>query len=123
MGSGHAEQQCDLHVRDLAGRRLVHGRRVFVCIDEEQGGRAVHVAKRGNGTEQGSAVAAVDEREATSPQDRAHSGVHGIHHVQQCSLVHEAGQMTSGRIGFGHHDVGADTCAGERRGQSGITEP
>ena len=94
-----------------------------MCIDEEQGRRAVHIAKRRNGPEQGGAVATVDEWEATSLQDRSNPAVDGVHHLQQRSLVHEAGQRTSGRIGFGHDDVGADPCAGESRGKSGVTEP
>ena len=90
-----------------------------MSVDEEQGGSAVGIANRGNGAEQGRAVAAVEEREAAGPQRRSHSRVHGLHHLQQRSLVEEPGQLTSGRIGFGHDDVGGHPRAGESRGQSG----
>jgi len=94
-----------------------------MSIDEEQGGTTVDIAERRNGTKQDRTVAAVDEREAASLQRPSHPSVHGLHHLQQCSLVEEASETTSGRIGFGHNNVGGDTCTGERRGQSGISQP
>jgi hypothetical protein len=91
-----------------------------VSIDEEQRGRAVDIANRRKGAEEGRAVAPGDEGEATGVEHRLYAGVDSLDHLQQWSLVHEAGQMASCRIGLGQDDVGGETCAGEIRGQPGV---
>jgi hypothetical protein len=103
--SSHAEQQRDLHVRSLTGHRLFHGCCVFVSIDEEQSGASVNVATRRDGTQQGRTVAAEEKREPAGLQHRSDASVNSLDHLYQRLLVHEASQMTPGRIGFGHDDV------------------
>jgi hypothetical protein len=56
---GHAEQQCDFHVRSLTRGRLFHRCCVFMSIDEDEAGGTAHIADRRNGTKQDRTVATV----------------------------------------------------------------
>ena len=70
-----------------------------MSVNEEQAGATEHVAQRRDRTEEDGAVAAVEHREAAGLQRRPYARVHRLDHLQQCSLVEEAGQATS--VGFG----------------------
>ena len=78
---GHPEQQRNLHVRRLTGRRLFNCCCVFVAIYEQQPGGVAPVIERRNSAEQNRAVAAIQDREAASPQRTSYSLVHGLDHL------------------------------------------